>query len=154
MTSSFQVRALDLARAFQEQTRDNKSTFYYIPEGKPPWMLEAVRSAHHDEFPNDWRFSMCRQLAYSIESYATPEEARDGAVDIASDAADIYTAKVLAWYAERPGRLDYADQWIEDNGINSVDGGTLGHLMAGQTYCIEQMLHCLIDACEAQAAKL
>ena len=72
---------------------------------------------------------------------------------MASDAADIYTAKVLAWYAEQPSRLDYADQWIADTGADSADD-VAGHLFAGQAYCIEQMLHGLIDACEAQAVKL
>lgn len=154
MNNSFNIRALDLARAFKEQTRADGSTFYCIPDSQPSWMTETVFAAHHDELPNDWRFSMARQLAYAIAEHDSADAARDAALDIASDATTPYTGQLLAWYADRTSRIDYADQWISDNGIDSVDGGIVGHLFAGQTYCIEQMLHCIIDACEAQAAKL
>lgn len=150
---TFQTRALDLARAFQLKTRDNGSSFQYIPDNQPAWMLEAVRSAHHDEFPNDWRFAVCCELAYKLSNYETADNAREEALDMASDAADIYHSKLLKWYADDPSRLAYVDEWIADTGADSADD-VAGHLFAGQTYCIEQMLHGLIDACEAQAAKL
>lgn len=150
---TFQTRALDLARSFIEATRNDGTTHYCLAYSAP-WMHEATRSAHHDEFPNDWRFAMVRQLAYALAEYDDADAARDAALDIASDAADIYTSDVLRWYADHPCRLSYADEWINDTGIDSVDGGILGHLMAGQTYCIEQMLHGLIDACEARQAEL
>lgn len=117
-------------------------------------MTETVRAAHHEELPNDWRFAMCRQLAYVVAEYDSADDIRDAGLDVASDAADIYTADVMAWYSARPSRLDYADQWINDTGVDSVDGGLLGHLMAGQAYCIEQMLHCIIDACEVRAHEM
>jgi hypothetical protein len=154
MATSFQVRALDLARAFTLQTRTNGTAFYYISDTQPAWMTEAVFAAHHDELPNDWRFGMCRQLAYAIAEHESADDARDVGVDIASDATTSFTADLLSWYADRPSRTEYADQWISDTGIDSVDGGIIGHLFAGQTYCIEQMLHCIIDDCEARDADL
>lgn len=152
--NSFQVRALDLARAFAEHVRTDGSTFYALPDSSPAWMTEAVMAAHHDELPNDWRYSMVRQLAYALAEQDDADVARDAATDIASDASTVYTSDLLNWYADRPGRIDYADEWIRDTGTDSVDGGILGHLFAGQTYCIEQMLHGLIDACEARAGEL
>lgn len=151
---TFQTRALELARAFSEGIRSDGSSFFFIPDSQPAWMLDAVRSAHHEELPNDWRFSMCRQLAYAMAEHESADDVREAALNIASDAGTIYHAELLRWYAESPGRLDYADSWLSDTGIDSADGGIAGHLYAGQTYCIEQMLHCLVDACEAAQAAM
>ena len=150
---TFQTRALDLARAFTEGVRSDGSTFFYVPETKPAWMLDAVRSAHHEEFPNDWRFSMCRQLAYAMAEHENVDDVREAALDIASDAATPYHAELLRWYADQPRRLCYADDWATDYGADAADSIS-GHLMAGQAYCIEQMLHGLIDACEAAQAAM
>lgn len=150
---AFQTRALDLARAFTEHTRSDGSTFYAAGSGSQ-WMLDAIKAAHHEEFPNDWRYAMVRQLAYALAEHDSADAARDAALDIASDATSPYHSDLLAWYADRPGRLSYADDWVIDYGIDSIDGGIGGHLMAGQSYCIEQMLHGLIDACEARQAEL
>ena len=104
--------------------------------------------------PNDWRFAMVRQLAYAIAEHKEAETIRDASLDVASDATTCYIGPLLAWYADRPGRLDYANEWLNDCGIDSVDDGINGHLFSGQTYCIEQMLHGIIDACEARSVEL
>lgn len=151
---SFQTRALDLARAFVECIREDGTTYLVMPESSPKWMHDCVRAAHHDELPNDWRFWMVRQLAYALAEQDDANAARDAALDISSDATTPYHGKLLAWYAERPGRLEYANEWVNDYGVDSIEGGIGAHLMLGQSYCIEQMLHGIIDACEARSVEL
>lgn len=153
-TMTFQTRALDLARAFSEGIRSDGSSFVMLADSASEWMHDAVRHAHHEELPNDWRFAICRELAHALAEHESADTARDAALDIASDATMVYHRDILRWYADLPSRLDYADSWIADTGTDSVDGGIAGHLYAGQTYCIEQILHGLIDACEAAQAAL
>lgn len=153
MTTTFSVRALDLARTFQEKTRDNGDSFYFLPESAPAWMHELVRAAHHDELPNDWRFAKIRELAYSLAEYESANVARDSAGEIAQAAASVYTGTILGWYADIPSRLDYVTEWREAMGTESR-GGILDELIVGQYYCLEQMAHEIIDTSEARAEEL
>jgi hypothetical protein len=150
---AFQVNALNLARAFSEQTRDDSSHFFMLPDSAPAWMHDAVRTAHDDEFPNDWRFSMARSIAYAIAECESIDDARDDAMEIGDRLADIYTGQLLNWYAAMPSRLDYCDQYREDFGADAADT-TLSHLMAAQAYAIEKMIHTILNACEARAVEI
>ena len=149
----FQVNALNFARAFSEQKRDNDSHFFMLPESAPQWMHEATRSAHDDELPNDWRFSMVRSIAYAIAECESIDNARDDAMEVADRLADIYTGQLLNWYAELPSRLDYCDRYRDEFGADAADT-TLSHLMAAQAYAIEQMIHMILNACEARAVEI
>jgi hypothetical protein len=148
----FQVNALNFARAFSEQTRDNGSHFFMLPESAPAWMMEAVRTAHDEEMPNDWRFAMVRSIAYELAECESIDNAREDAMEIADRLADIYTGQVLNWYAEHSSRLDYCEQYREQFGADAADT-TLSHLMAAQAYAIEQMIHVILNACEARAVE-
>lgn len=149
----FQVNALNFARAFSEQTRDDSSHFFILPESASEWMRDALRSAHDEELPNDWRFGMVRSIAYAIAECESIENAREDAMEIADRLADIYTGRLLNWYAEMPSRLDYCDQYRETFGADAADT-TLSHLMAAQAYAIEQMIHVILNACEARAVEV
>ena len=150
--TSFQTRALDLARCF-ELLSDGQKTYYVIRTGSPDWMVDAVRAAHDDELPNDWRYSICNYLTQNIAEHETADAARDNAGELAESQATIYTSELLSWYAERPGRLDYAEQAEETFGHDP--GATTGdRLHMGHHYAIEQMVHILISACEQKAACL
>ena len=151
---TFQTRALELAQAFILETRDDGSQFYCLSVAAPQWMLSAVYTAHHEELPNDWRYDKLHELAQVLAQHESAEAAQDAALNIADNLADIYNGAILAWYADMPSRISYADQWISDAGIESSDNGIIGHLGAGQVYCIEQMAHDLIDACEAAQAAM
>ena len=149
----FQVNALNFARAFSEQSRDNGSNFFMLPESAPAWMHDAVKLAHDDEFPNDWRFSTARAIAYALAECESIDNAREDAMEIADRLADIYTGQLLNWYSETPSRLDYCDQYREQFGADAADT-TLSHLMAAQAYAIEQMIHVILNACEARAVEI
>jgi hypothetical protein len=149
----FQVNALNFARAFSEQTRDNGSHFFMLPESAPAWMHDAVRLAHDDEFPNDWRFATARAIAYGLAECESIENARDDAMELADTLSSIYTAEILSWYAEIPSRLDYCDQYQQDFGNSATDSTGL-LLGAAQAYAIEQMVQVILNACEARAVEI
>ena len=149
----FQVNALNFARAFKEQTRDDSSHFFTLPESAPQWMTEALKTAHDKELPNDWRFAMVRAIAYAVAECKSIDNAREDAMEVADRLADIYTGQLLNWYAELPSRLDYCDQYRKQFGADAADT-TLSHLMAAQAYAIEQMIHVILNACEARAVEI
>jgi len=149
---SFQFRAFDLAQAFQFQTRDDGSIYYSLRDGSPGWMIEAVYAAHDGELPNDWRFSVCNFLAQNLAEYDSADDARDHAGELADAQATIYTSQLLNWYADRPGRLDYADQADLEIGDHGALIGDRLHL--GHHYAIQQMVGMLIDACESRSRQL
>ena len=149
----FQVNALNFARAFSEQTRDNGSHFFMLPESAPAWMMEAVRTAHDEEMPNDWRFAKVREIALWLHEQESLDSAREDAMEAADGMSHIYTGQLLQWYAEIPSRLDYCDQYQQDFGNSATDSTGL-LLGAAQAYAIEQMVQVILNACEARAVEI
>jgi hypothetical protein len=150
---TFQVRALDFARAFREQQRDNGTSFVMLPQSAPQWMHEAVKAAHSGEFPNDWRFAKVREIALWLHEQDSLDLAREDAMEAADGMAYIYTGQILEWYNADASRLSYCDQYAEEFGHDAADTTTL-LLGAGHTLAIEQMIHQIINACEARAVEL
>jgi len=150
---SFQVRALDLARAFREAKRTDDSHFFMLPDSSPVWMQNLIREAHDDEFPNDWRFAKCREIALWLHECESLDAAREDAMEAADSMSFPYTGKVLSWYSEIPSRLDYCDQYKEEFGSDAADTVML-LLYAGHAFAIERMIHTIISACEARSLEL
>jgi hypothetical protein len=152
---SFQFRAFDLAHAFELKTREDGSTYYTIRDGSPDWMIEAVMAAHDEELPNDWRYSVCNFLAQNLAEYDSAEEAYEHVGELAESQSTVYTSELLSWYAERPSRLDYADQAEENMGYGHDPGAITGdRLHLGHYYAIQQMAELLISACEERSRQM
>jgi len=150
---TFQVRALDLARAFREQQRDNGTSFQMLPESVPQWMHDTVKTAHDGEFPNDWRFAKVREIALWLHEQESLDSAREDAMEAADGMSYIYTGQLLQWYTADQSRLSYCDQYREEFGAEATEStGML--LSAGHAYAIEQIIHQVINACEARAVEL
>lgn len=115
--------------------------YFIIPEGvvtlsddAPEWLLDAVREAHDDELPDNWRWEKCAAI---VEAH---EEGEDDPFVIASSLVDIYTSDLLRWLT--PARLHWLDEAVANYGFDT----SFNTLQAAQSLCLENMASILIEA--------
>jgi len=135
MTCSALSLASELASSIQWEERADGSRFLALPSSAPSWMREAICSAHEEELPNDWRYELALRSALALKE--EPEaDTYELASQVAEELSTVYTGELLAWYAETPSRLSYADEAREELGTGSADdvGGMLqlGQWLAAQ----------------------
>ena len=124
------------ANAFEPRTRDDGSTFWACRDDAPEWVSDIVRDAHDGAFPCDWRYDKIADLAHDIGQITDPDDI--DAWEWAEQAADVYTARLIAWLSI-PGAVDAvdtaADEWLR--GSRGEDAALVMRLQSGQIY----MLH-------------
>jgi hypothetical protein len=135
MTCSALSLASELASSITWEERADGSRFLALADGSPQWMREAIRSAHEEELPNDWRYELALRSALALKEQQDAEP-YDLASEVAEQLSTVYTGELLSWYAETPSRLSYADDAREELGTGSADdvGGMLqlGQWLAAQ----------------------
>lgn len=153
LKNTFQRNAANLAAAFEVRERYahtmTPESFVVLKDDAPEWMVDAVRTAHDDELPNDWRFRICSRIAdwISESGFENADSTTDDTLDFAADAADQITPDLMAWLADINMRYQYCDQYMEDNGRESFDN-FLSLVTAAQTMCIESMVYDIANACQ------
>jgi hypothetical protein len=139
--------ASELASSIQWEERADRSKFLALPSSAPDWMREALRSAHDEELPNDWRYELALRSALALKE--EPEaHLSDLASQVAEDISTVYTGELLSWYAEIPSRLSYADEAREELGTGSADD-VGGMLQLGQWLAAQRGALALFSALEA-----
>lgn len=126
---------------FQTKTRDDGSVFICLVDDRPEWVYEAVREAHDDEFPDDWRYEHC---ALIFEQVAQGANDPDDADTIADSLVDIYDADIVKWLADNTTRSAYVDDWHNDYGAEFND--VISSIRGGQYVCLERMARVIIEA--------
>ena len=113
-----------------------------LREDAPEWLRDAVRQAHDDEIPNDWRYEKCAELwdAITDEGNAGMEP-----YEFAEGLTDIYTSRLLDWLT--PGRLHYIDMVLNNEQVKSFS--TI--LSIAQADAIDRMAIILVDAYKENA---
>lgn len=147
--------APSLLHYFTQSSRADGTSFIHLTDDRPQWLADAVRDAHDDEAPNDWRYHICRQLVDALTGYYAPDvseiEQGDVQVNIAdaiSDAESTFTHDVLTWAAGNTGRPGYYDDYLNEHGLDPfhtpVDG-----LRVAMFQCVLGMTQTLADAIAA-----
>jgi uncharacterized protein YhjY with autotransporter beta-barrel domain len=124
---------------FVRRSRNNGEAFYSLSDDRPEWLHDAVREAHDDETPNDWRYDACYVIACMID------DGEEEPYAIADSLTDAYTSDLLSWAAGDVSRLAYCDEVVEDfwtpgpTGVESL-------LRGGQCVCLGRMASILLEA--------
>ena len=139
-----QELAREFARSFETRTRDNGESFVYLEEGAPDWMQDALRDAHGDMFPDDWRFRAIQNVAYSLSDW---DDWEDCAHDIADNHVEVYTSALTAWLSSNTRRVAYCDAAI-DRGLCAPTEGVDHILAAGQYQEFVEIAEALVAAFE------
>jgi hypothetical protein len=138
--------AAELASAIKWEERADGSRFLALRLSAPDWMREAVHDVHDDELPGDWRYELALRAALALK-----EQPEAGSYELASEVAEdlctVYTSELLAWYAEIPSRLAYADDAREELGTGSADD-VAGMLHLGQWLAAHRGALALFSALE------
>lgn len=132
---------MNLYNYFETKQRDNGETFVCLKDNRPQWLQDAVREAHDDEFPNDWRYAMCRQIAGAIDDGLT----EDYTSEFADGAVDIYNSDRVRWLADDHTRTAYVDE-ARNEGLMNFEADILEQIGVGQYVCIERMASVMFTA--------
>lgn len=109
-----------------------------LTDDAPDWLYDAVKEAHDEELPNEWRFRHCHAIAVAID------EGDSDAFEIAGNLVDIYTPMLIEWLGGNVFRPSYCDQAQREWAISNQD--VIELIRSGQEYCLMQMAQILLDA--------
>jgi hypothetical protein len=109
----------DLASFFVYEKRGDGSSFLLLSPDAPESLRDAVKAAHEEELPNDWRYEVCCRAALALKE-EPDSEPEDLCHSVAQSMATPYTGSLLVWYAEMPARLSYAEEAEDLSNASSV----------------------------------
>jgi hypothetical protein len=148
LSPMFYETAALLSGSFVSSERENGESFCLIGSDAPAWILETVREAHFEEFPNDSRYELIRWAAVALADsrFSDKEEAMEAMEELSRDLVPVSSAQILDWFAAIPGRLSDCDEVAEDFDCPNLP--VLDLLSLGYKRAAENVLSTLIDAIE------
>lgn len=147
--------ACDFLANLKERVRSNGEDFLTLNDDAPAWMHEAVRDAHANFAPDDWRYEMIRRALFAIDEADEAGEDLSEQVgpvwDALDSAVDVYTGQLTAWLASNVQRVGYCDDAREEYGtdFNSLTGW----IQAGQLAEMREVADSILESLRVQAAK-
>lgn len=134
----------NLMHYFETRTSHQGEKFTTLKDDAPEWLRDAVREAHDNEFPNDWRYEMCLGIA---EAIAMCDEINEDTVyDLNLDSlVDVYTSDLTRWLADDVNRLSLVDEVRESWGYDD-SVSTFNILQGAQLYAMEGMARIIVAA--------
>ena len=144
--STAQVLARILSTRWEEMPRDDGSTFTAL--GGPDDSLrsiarDAIRAAHEEELPNDWRYAVCKAATEELLSSGEDADLSEVASNAAECISTVYTGELLHWYAEVPARISYAEESEE---VYGTAEDLLSRLHLGQHLAAERAALLFLEA--------
>tara|TARA_R100000951_G_scaffold95873_1_gene85021 strand:- start:1494 stop:2057 length:564 start_codon:yes stop_codon:yes gene_type:complete len=136
----------ELSSRFENKKRDNGDVFIVL-EGPEDQTREsaslALRIAHSEELPNDWRYEVCSLACDAISEAQEGEELSEIINEVAENATTVYNSQLFSWYAENSTRLSYAEEAREEFGPSDE---VLGDLHLGQYLAARETAQSFIDS--------
>ena len=111
--SSIPEVAMQAAKYFTTDKRDNGEEFIKINDDTPKWVREMVRVAHGDMFPNDWRYKAIVLDSISAAGYGDEFNVADRH-EITDYLVNVTTHDLLTWVASRNDRSDYVNEAMRE----------------------------------------
>lgn len=143
--------AYEAAHWFERKERDDGTPYVTLKDGRPEWLYEAVRAAHGDMLPDDWRYGTISEALMFIGD-TEPDDIEDGH-EFADQRASVYTSELCEWVASHSARLGYCEQARED-GLVAVDASISQRLMVGQYVEALEVWASLVESLQARADEI
>lgn len=136
----------DVSALFVTEER-SQATITRLADSAPQWLRDAVRSAHGDQLPDEWVYATCAETA---AAGATGVDFGDEVqfFEFVAGLVPLYTAELIRWYADRPSRLGYADEALD----NAVFGKADDLLAFGFRLAAEYVVCTFVDAVAVHVA--
>lgn len=136
----------ELSSRFENKKRENGDVFIVL-EGPEDRIREsaslALRLAHSEELPNDWRYEVCSLVCDAISEAQDGEELSEIINEVAENATTVYNSQLFTWYGENSTRLSYAEEAREEFGPSDE---LLGDLHLGQYLAARETAQIFIDS--------
>lgn len=139
--------ALAYFETARRTTDDESCTFVKLKESAPGWLRDAVREAHGDMLPDDYKFRMAHEACETIAEVGEFGDMAEIEQEFA-DKADTYTSDLLTWLGSSYQRLSYCDAAISDHGTTRTDMSEI--ISRGQMMEREEVFGVIREAIENQ----
>jgi len=146
VSTELKVLCSELSSRFENKKRDNGDMFVVLggPEDEIRELASsALRLAHSDELPNDWRYEVCSLACDAIAEAEEADELSEIINEVAENATTVYNSQLFSWYAENSTRLSYAEEAREEFGPSDE---LLGDLHLGQYLAARETAQSFIDS--------
>ena len=122
-----------------DESRMPDGFFYVKNDDAPEWVVELVRDAHDDMFPDDYVYSY---IVESLEALAEEDDVQT-ALDRLNNGVDTVTSRLLHWVSSHSFRMADANTYGVDRAdFNSIDETLTG----GQYYERGRIFHSVWSA--------
>lgn len=105
------AQAREMLASLETRTRANGESFICVKDDSPEWIGDAIRVAHGDFMPNDWRYELIERALSAILESSDPEDDENFDEDEMSEqidsAVDVYTGRLTSWLASNLQRVCY-----------------------------------------------
>lgn len=145
---TIQKLASDLYDALETRRRDNGEAFHTLRDDAPEWMRDAVREAHGDMLPDDWRYGAIKRVACAMADVAEDEDLDDAAHEACDAMVDVYNGTLCTWLASHGARMGYCDEAADEYGYDK-ERGIIGLMQLGQFAEYREIWSALASALEA-----
>lgn len=78
---------------------EGRKDAWCLADNHPEWLHEAIRAAHGTDLPNDWIYSVCRDVCGAIDDGVFMDD-EDAAWEWADSQVDVYTRRLYQWAAD------------------------------------------------------
>jgi len=146
MTDHRKRAAEALSRAFVTDKRADGTTFVHMADDAEEWMREAVREAHGDMPPDDFKYRMCEEVADRLADRDS-DEWDDAQGEECDGLVDVYNSGRLRWLSSSLYRAAYIDE-ARDEGLIGSNADEFERIGVGQYVEYREIWGVLQRACE------
>jgi hypothetical protein len=156
--TTFQTVASEFYAAFERATRtESKVDYFRFRDDAPAWIKEskiafkahcAVDDTSDPRWPDDWVFASMRAIASHVtdSEYATSDDARDHAFEIAQACCDDSTPALIAWLASNAVRNTTLCDDARAEGLVTDDAPMSDRIRSGQYTALQRLTWAVLSA--------
>ena len=116
-TQAIAALASEALAYFIGKRRETDNSYYLsLKDDKPEWLHDAVREAHGEMLPDDWKYTAIRDIVSGI-SEVTEGDLDDAEDEIIDGLIDTSYFELATWLASSVSRFGYADEAIDEIAI-------------------------------------
>ena len=131
---------------FTTKIRTDGSQYTTFADDAPQWVQNAVRQAHDDELPNDWRFAVSALLFDEHDTDNDSFSVTDWLLDNVLVPSNVDLVK---WLGEYISRSTYIDDYLAGASNNLATSNDLFDVLRGaQSEAIRRMADVIFDYIE------
>lgn len=132
------VVASEWAKLFVHFKRDGSDeSIVKLADDAPDALKDAIREAHGDMLPDDYKYAMCESAIHAISEESEGADLSDAGSEFSDAEPSVYNMARLRWVASHLSRANYVDDAASEFGAEDRDGTGLLFRLLGLGWMME-----------------